>query len=289
MDEIKKYAAQIAIDSFLRTPAGEWIATTVDTISKVQRNLFAISESEDGYQFSLLKIGTVFSIFLIDKLAGGKDIEQLDEDDWREIAEKVSEYAVFSDGQQYSEFVFGLYADYIDLSAKALIQRNVSREKAEDVSALAKEIRHKTRLLQVGEISEPDYVEDCLWLSLEAMIKSLSLSLTSVIGPEFAELTSAVSQLAFEYGRYVLYSKEQALLQEYIENQYILDEKLQKEYEDYLEEVNRTASQFQALVDEAFSTDLHAALVQSVALAKASGAREEELLKSIAEIDDFFQ
>ena len=157
-----------------------------------------------------------------------------------------------------------------------------------EVRALAREIRKNTERLHRGELSEADYVENCLWTSLEAMIKCLSMSLTSLIGPEFAQLAQATSQLAFEYGRYVLYAREQAILQAYIDNQYILDDQLQKEYAAYLEDVEKHAERFGSLVENAFSLDLHEALLESAELARAAGVKEEELLTSIEDIDDYF-
>ena len=46
--------------------------------------------------------------------------------------------------------------------------------------------------------------------------------------------------------------------------------------------------QFQKLVDHAFSADLHETLIQSAELARAAGVKEEELLTSIDDVDDFF-
>ena len=278
----------ITIDELLHSPAGEVLEKAVKTVSDIQRTLLAISENDDGTEMTLLKIGTVFQIFLIDTLASGKRPEEFDNEDWKNIAEKVSQYAIFADGQSYTEFVFTMYADFIDLSAKTLQERKVPEEKTAEVRAIAEEIRTNTELLHSGELSEVNYVEKCLWSSLEAMIKCMSLSLTPLIGPEFTQLVQASSQLAFEYGRYVLYAREQALLQGYIENQYRLDEQLQKEFEVYLEEVRKNAERFQTLVQNAFSCNLHEALVQSAELARAAGVKEEELLTTIEDVDDYF-
>lgn len=278
----------IAIDELMQSPAGEWLEKAVEKVSDVQRAVLALSEKDEDDKLTLLKIGTVFQIFLVDTLASGKRVKDLKEDDWKSIADKVAQYAVLSDEQSYTEFVFNLYANYIDLSAKSLQAGKVPKEKVNEVRALAREIRKNTERLHRGELSEADYVENCLWTSLEAMIKCLSMSLTSLIGPEFAELAQATSQLAFEYGRYVLYAREQAILQAYIENQYVLDEQLQKEYEAYLEEVEKHAERFGSLVENAFSLDLHEALIESAEMARAAGVKEEELLTSIEDIDDYF-
>lgn len=278
----------IAIDELMQSPAGEWLEKAVEKVSDVQRVVLALSEKEEDEKLTLLKIGTVFQIFLVDTLASGKKVKDLKDTDWKSIADKVAQYAVLPDEQSYTEFVFKLYADYIDLSAKSLHAGKIQREKVDEVRALADEIRKNTEGLHSGELSETDYVEKCLWTSLEAMIKCLSMSLTSLIGPEFAQLAQATSQLAFEYGRYVLYAREQAILQAYIDNQYILNDQLQKEYEAYLEEVKKHAERFGSLVENAFSLDLHEALLESAELARAAGVKEEELLTSIEDIDDYF-
>ena len=140
---------------------------------------------------------------------------------------------------EYSVFIFTLYAKYIDVSSDWLMGKAMDgsvstamSEPASRIKELSASIRFNTEQLQCGELSEVDYIEGCMWISLEAMIKLLACSLTPKIGPEFAYLTQAVAQLAFEYGRLVLLTREQKLLELYIENQYILDEKLQTEYEE---------------------------------------------------------
>lgn len=276
------------LEDLLNAPAGNWISQAVETVTKVQRTLFAISNSEDSKQLQLLKIGTVFQIFLIDTLLSGKKPEELKKEDWFNIADNVSQYAVMKDGQSYSEFVFSMYADYIDTSAKVFQKVNAPEDKVKAIKAIASELRQNAELLQSGDLSEVEYTEKCLWDSLEAMIKCLSLLPTLVIGEEYGQLIQATSQLAFEYARYLLYAKEQAILAAYIENQYILDEKLQKEYEAYLAEVKENTDRFRALIDDAFSADVHECLKQSVALGKAAGVKEEELLTSLEDIDDFF-
>ena len=221
------------------------------------------------------------------RFAAGKKPKDLTNEDWKIIAEKVSHYAIMSDGQQYSVFIFTLYAEYIDASADWLIGKTID-ESVSRIKELSASIRFNTEQLQCGELSEVDYIEGCMWISLEAMIKLLACWLTRKTGPEFAYLTQAVAQLAFEYGRLVLLTREQKLLESYIENQYILDEKLQTEYEDYLEEVNRYSEKFRGLIEKAFSPDIRESLMQSAELAKAAGVKEEELLTSIEDVDDFF-
>ena len=278
---------QIPIEKLLPESAAEKLKHIIETIGTVQRGLYKLAEGEDSDQLTLLKIGTVFQFFFIDILASGKTPKTMTEDDWKYIADKVLHHAVLEDEQSYSEFVFSLYADYIDVSA-GVLQGKISEKSFQAISDLASAIRQNTELLHKEMIKETDYVEACLWLSLEAMIKLLSSSLATAIGPDLADLAAAISQLAFEYGRYVLYAKEQSILDKYIQNQYVLDEQLQQEYAVFLEEVQAEADQFRHLIDEAFSPDLPELLLKSAALARAAGVNEKELLTSVEDVDSFF-
>jgi hypothetical protein len=267
----------------------------IEAITFMQENVKAFDKNDDDTKGKLIKAATVFQIFLVQTLAEGKKPKDLTNEDWRIIAEKVSHYAIMSDGQQYSIFIFTLYAEYIDASVDWIIGKAMEEsistamiESASKIKELSASIYFNTEQLQCGELSEVDYIEGCMWISLEAMIKLLACWLTRKTGPEFAYLTQAVAQLAFEYGRLVLFTREQKLLESYIENQYILDEKLQTEYEDYLEEVNRYSEKLRGLIEKAFTPDIRESLMQSAELAKASGVKEEELLTSIEDVDDFF-
>ena len=284
----------IAVDELLKYPAGQKLAAALETIAAIQRNVFALRSSEDDASVKLQRIGTVLQLSLIGILAKGKKPSELTSEDFVNIAQKVSEYAILPDGQRYSVFVFTLYADYIDLSVlylrKCIPESSLEAMEPSlaSIQDIANTIRSNSSSMQEGTMTESAYVETCLWLSLEGMIKLLSASLVTMIGPEYTQLVQAVSQLAFEYGRYVLFAKEQALLDSYIQNQYMLDDQLQREYDEFLIEVHENADRFQGLIDAAFSPKLHEALLQSVELARMAGVKEEELLSSIDEIDSFF-
>ena len=187
MDVLKEIAQEIAIDELRNSPAGEKISQAMETVATVQRNLCALAESEDSAQLNLLKIGTVFQIFLVDKLASGADPKKMKPEEWGSITNKVSQYAVLEEGQSYSDFVFSLYADYIDLSAKGL-SKFISKEAFDSIKSISSDIRSKTELLRKEAISESVYVDECLWLSLEAMVKLLSSSLTMLIGATSAKI-----------------------------------------------------------------------------------------------------
>ena len=284
-----KFLQEAAIEVIKSEPPIMKLQQTLDSFSALQKGFYALLNSEDSRELNLLKIGTTLNLFLIDTLASGKKAENLTKKDWGRIAQKVYHYAVTEDEQRYSAFVFTLYADYLEVSVNCFhTQNNVNSKRLQDISELSRKIQEKTEKLEEGSISEPNYVEDCLWFSLEAMVKLLSLYFELKIPEDYAQLIKGASEFAFEYGRYVLYAKEQTILEGYLQNQKILDEQLQEQYDAYLEDVRIQSDKFQQLIDNAFTPALHDSLIQSAELAREAGVQKEELLTTVKEIDDFF-
>lgn len=277
----------IIIDALLNSPVAEKLRQAMGIFTTAQEHILALAGSDDGAKFKLVKIATVFQIFLIDTLASGKKMKDLTEEDWKNIASKVSQYAIMGSGEQYSEFVFTMYADYIDISAESLSDK-ISEKSVTAIKELAESIRYNCDQFRTGNIAEIDYTEGCLWISLEAMIKLLSSYLTAGFEEEYSYFVQAASQLAFEYGRIVLYSKEQALLEAYVNNQHQLDKELEEKWRKYTEELQMYSEKFHELIDAAFTENIHEALLNSASLARAAGVKEEEILESTADIDEFF-
>ena len=282
----------ILISELMESPVGTKITKAMETVALVNEHLCALMDPEEDTQLKLLRIGSVFQIFLINTLIPGRrKTKDLSREEWKEIFEKVSENAILADGQAYSEFVFSMYADYIDISANAISALS-EKEKVDEIKELAVQLRDKTEALRAGTLREVDYVEDSMWVSLEAMVKLLSATASALIqraaGSEYAQFTDAVFQIGFEYSRYVLYAKEQAILEEYIRNQHVLDDKLREEYEAYVEELRRSTDMFLNLVETAFEGDVRSRLQQSALLAEEAGVREEEILRTEEDIDAFF-
>ena len=61
-----KSIQEMLIDELLASPAGQLLQKALQTIENVQQNLYALATSEDSNKLKLLKIGTVFQIFLVD-------------------------------------------------------------------------------------------------------------------------------------------------------------------------------------------------------------------------------
>lgn len=278
---------EMAIELLMDSPIGEQLEKAVQIATKVQENLYALVTKEDSDELLRQKIGTVLVFAVIEKAKLGKKPKELSSEDWKEIAQAVSDLAIVGDGQKYSEFVFLKYAEYIQASAIAYgsFFSEVTKQMVLDLS---KEIVDKTKQLEAGEIDEVSYIDDCLWISMDAMIKMLTAMAGSTMGEAYSDLARAMGMIAFEYGRYTLYKKEQNLLAEYLAKQQEVDKELEEKYEEYKIQLEKQKEQFEILMKEAFSTDFRTKLKGSVEIAQSVGVDEKEILHNLEEIDDFF-
>ncbi len=288
MEEYFKHqAAQFVLEQLIKTSAGEKLQQALQLIQTMQEHLTALSEKEEAPSVTGAKAATVLTLAVWKKIASGKRPSSFDQEDWKEIGRAVSEYAILPDGEQYSIFVFQLYEKYIRASAE-MIARFAPPETVEAIMKLADELHSKEELIRSGTLSETAYTEDCLWISLEAMIKLIASAASMFCGQQDAEFAQALASCAFEYGRLMLYRKEQALVTQFIESQHCLDEELEKQYTAYLSELEAQSKQFYALIDHAFDPDFRTAFLHSILLAEATGVRKPEILSSTEDIDSFF-
>lgn len=277
----------ISVELLMKTPIGSQIEKAMHTLEDVQTNLYALLDKSGEEPLVTIKCGTIFTLAVLKKAVNGKQIKNFDNTDWAEIAGAVSDFAVCYDNQKYSEFVFLMYARYIDFSA-SLVEMRASGETVAALRKLAAALREETEILHKGDISEAKYIDRCLWISLEAMIKLLASLMGIVAGEAAEQLAQAAASLAFEYGRYLLFRNEQKLLAEYLEQQRVLDRELQEKYDAFMKDLLAEAESFMNLINNAFAPDFGCLLMNSAKLAKAAGTCEQEILDSIKKVDDFF-
>ena len=278
---------ELALSDLMPEKTKEGIDRAAALYQKAQESMYVLAAEKDEADLTQLKIGTVLALSVLRKIAEGTMPVSFTPSDWEEIAHSVADYAVLTDGCEYSVFIFTQYADYIQLSA-SYYDGLIPKEKIHAITDLAEELRAKSDSVQRSEITEPRYVEDCMWICLEAILKLLSSMLYLTGKTEAADATQAAVMLAYEYGRLKLYAKEQALLTEYIENQYQLDEDLQEKFNAFKEELSAETEQFETLINQAFDPNFRDTLMASAELARRAGVKEEEILKSVEDVDDFF-
>lgn len=277
----------LSIEDLLDEDTAGTIKNGIAIFHKLQKYLYEMVENDDSEALTKLKIGTTLTFEVLKRVSSGQYPQDYTKEDWAAVAETVTQLSVEMDGGEYSAHIFDLYANYIDWSA-SLFNGKIPEEKVAAITALSEELRGKTEAFLDGIIEEVAYTDDCLWLCLEAMVKLLSCMLYIPRLGEYADLAQAAAIYAFEYGRLKLYKKEQVLLEEYLQNQRVLDAELQEKFEAFKAELQEEMNEFNGFVENAFSSDIRTSMQGSIALATTVGVREEEILKTLEDADDFF-
>ena len=285
---IEELLKDITLDYLKDTEIGTNILKAMQGIQKAQEVAMAYVNDDSPDHLKMMRAGTIAAFSIISKIASGKPVKDFNDQDWKDIAGKVAEYAILTDGQLYSVRIFEAYADYVDISVKVLELNGISEEKRDAISAIAKKVRGLSKDLANGKLTEVQYTEQCLWLLLEAMIKLISSYSAVIVGDELAEFSQSVAMLAFEYGRYTLYKQELDILNQYLEHQEAVDNELEDKLKAFKDMLQERSKVFDDLVTDAFSPDIEKRLMSSVELAKNAGVDESEILDSIEKVDDFF-
>lgn len=275
------------IEELINDSSIEKIISSMGLIEKIQSSLVDLYNSEDPNKLKTIKIGTTLTIAVLKKKAQGIDPTSFKQQDWEEILDYATDTAVRADGSVYSVCVFDLYEAYIRYSSEKLAVK-ITDEKAAQIERLADELEDNKSRFQNGDINETKYIEENLWICLEAMLKLLSSTIDASMGLQKEQLVEAVTTFAFEYGRLTLYRREQALLDEYLQHQKILDVELAMKYDAYMEELDERAAQMNGLIENAFDPGMRDSLKNSVLLARAAGVEEDEILKDTSDVDAFF-
>lgn len=287
MSTLNEMLTDMAFEQLQQTELYAEIEKAINTYEKVQITLYNVVTTGDESNLMKIRCGIELTQAILRKAITGKTPMNYSKKDWIEIADCVADNAINVDSQDYTKKIFISYADYIDESINT-VKPFVSKDSINRISNLSNEIREKTDLLDSGELKEVDYIEDCLWICLDAMIKLLAAYSSKNVGAEFGNLIDGLSTFAFEYGRLMLYKKENEIVDGYLLNQKKLDYVLEEQYKEYLTELQKQIDIFNSLVSNAYSDDFRSSLKGSVSLAAELGVKPEDVLDSVEKIDDFF-
>lgn len=285
--ELEIYIKNLAIEKLMESNIGDKLQQAMNAFEKVQKYMSALSEKEGEEGATTVKAATVITLSILKKFVGGKMPADLNADDWKEIIKDVSENVVLKDDRAYTKFVFSMYEKYIRFSANQ-IQGVASEKTINTIIELADELACKSEQFENEELKEVDYIEECLWICLDAMMKLIAATAERFVDKDYAEFAQALATYAFEYGRFVLYRREQEIINELIQRQYELDEALERKYEAFLKDMEQQAEYFYVLIENAFVPNFRDAFLHSIILAQTAGVKESEVLKDMDDIDTFF-
>lgn len=234
-----------------------------------------------------IRTSTIFLISLWSKLRQGGTVAELTKEDWNGILGNAAEKAVTIDPKDYSKMVFDLYRRSIAFAIDPMRQ-SASESVINRLEEIVSMMNCYAEDLDNGDVSEIKFIEENLWLSLEAVFLVLTDRMTHrVIPQERQELADALSALVFQKFRYSHYENELAAINECLEYQSDLDQRLESQVTAYIDALNDELDAFDETVERAFNTtDFQTAFRGSIELAQLMGS--DEALQNQQDIDDYF-
>lgn len=234
-----------------------------------------------------IKTATIFLISLWSRIKQGSSISEFTKEDWNTVIGNAAEKAVAIDPREYSSMVFDLYRRSISYAIDPMRENAAATviNRLEEIVSLMKEYAEK---LEMGDMPEVKFIEENLWLSLEALFLVMTDRMSHTLLPEKRrELAEAVSALIFQKLRYSHYEEELAVIDEIMEHQAELDQRLTKQVNAYINTLKEELDVFDVLVERAFSTkDFQDAFRGSIDLAESLGA--EDILLTENDVDNYF-
>lgn len=234
-----------------------------------------------------MRAATMFLVGLWSRLRDGDQELKLSMDDVKSLFGDAYEKVAEMEPGDYAIQVFDLYRRSIAFAIEPMRQ-NASSDVIKRLKEILSLMEGYSADFESGTMPEIKYIEENLWLCLEAVFLVLTDRMNhSYIPEERRELAEAAGALIFQKFRFDLYEKELAAIDEYLKHQADLDKKLTDRVNAYIDALNNELDEFDTLVERAFNaSDPHAAFRGSAALAKTMGA--EDILRSQKDVDDFF-
>ncbi len=221
---------------------------------------------------------TEFVLGITEKRKGGKKLKDFTEEDWKEITGSTGLGAVKGGIRGTSIYLLTNYTATPGAVASSMATASFC------IAEQAYRFRNK-------KVTEIEFLEMTELIVLDAAVSALSSIMGQVLIPLpvlGAVIGNSVGQMMYQCVKETLSKKEIQLVKNFMEEQKKSDELLQKEYKQYLEELRRSLSLYLDMLDQAFSPDPGEALMGSVALAKAVGVPDDEVLDSRKKCNAFF-
>lgn len=235
--------------------------------------------------------GTTFAIEIIKRIKGGQKLNEFTEDDWKDILKKSGVSTVKGGVRGGSIYMItNLTTFYVDIDNVY----SVTTTPAAVASALVTAgfgVADQIHLYREGKLSQLDVIENSELLCLDASVSAISSLLGQTIIPIpvlGAVIGNTIGSVIYQIGKDSFRKKENEFFENYISEQYKLDQKLDKQYTELIYTLKDSLTKYYLLVEESFSPTPDIAFAGSIKLAKELNIPSSEILLNIKDIDSYF-
>lgn len=222
--------------------------------------------------------GTAFVLAVVEKRRGGKKLKEFTSEDWIAVAGDTGFGFVKGGVRGVSVYTLTNFTATSAAVASSIVTA------AFGIAEQAYKLRH-------GEIGELEFIENAELVSLEAAVSALSSFVGQALIPVpvlGAVIGNTVGIVMYKAVSSHLSNREAELIARYLEEQRVLDEDLAAEYQELINRLDESMSDYLGILERAFSPNVGVALLGSVELARELGVASEEVLDSEEKVLAYF-
>ncbi|MFC5128341.1 hypothetical protein ACFPRL_36320 [Pseudoclavibacter helvolus] len=152
-------------------------------------------------------------------------------------------------------------------------------------------IAEQANQLRRGEITEAEFIENAELVCLDSAVSALSSLIGQALIPVpvlGAVIGNTVGTIMYKSGKDSLAAREAALIERYLREQQTLAGQLADEYEELIQQLDTSMSDYLDTLDRAFAPSITVALHGSVELALQAGVTPDEVLDTRTKTHAYF-
>lgn len=226
-----------------------------------------------------IEAGMAFILAISQKRREGKDFKDFDVDDWKDIASDSGIGAIKGGVRGAGVYFLSNYTATPSAVASAFITATIG-------------IAEQANRYRKGELDELEFIESSEIVCLEASISAITALLGQVIIPIpilGAVIGSTVGTMMYQIIKDNSLSKEQVIVEKYLQDIADLDVELQVQYDSFIKELSENVKFFMCILDSAFAPDIRIAFKGSIEMARELGISDKDLLTNKEEIRAYFE
>ncbi|MFV9429965.1 hypothetical protein ACNJ7K_15700 [Rhodococcus aetherivorans] len=225
-----------------------------------------------------IESGTALVLAVVDKRRAGKQLREFTVEDWTDIAGEANLGAAKGGVRGASIYML----------------TNVTATPAAVASSIvtaAFGVAEQANKLRRGEIDELEFIENAELVCLDTAVSALSSFVGQALIPVpvlGAVIGNTVGIIMYKAVSSSLSKREASLIVQYLDEQQAMDEQLAAQYQELIDKLDASMSDYLEVLERAFSPDVEVVLLGSVELALELGVASDEVLDSEEKVLAYF-
>ena len=227
-----------------------------------------------GAVSAMIEGGATFTLSIQSKIKQRKSIKNFTSEDWSDILKDTGVGTIKGSVRGISIYAMTNFTATPAAVASSLVTASFG-------------IAHQAYLLNTGKIKQDEFILNSEMLCVDVSVSALSSFVGQALIPipvVGAVIGNTIGNLIYQSVKDHMKKADKKQLENYLRDIKILVHELDNQYRKYVE----LLKEYFSILDIAFAVDCRQALQGSIQLAEFVGVKNDEILRTESDIDDFF-